>query len=299
MIEADKPSIDPRVGFAAKLSVDRVTPPQQITVSHARDPVHAPREFHEIVSGDNHELRVALRREQLTLNCSGKKLHKGWALPGMMRLLSPGEEVRGVLYTPSDTVAFQIPGPHLLSIMQAVSPHHRKGAVCFVDALLQPSAHVEQIGRAALQAQHFDPLHAQLFLDGLVHSLLACLLHHHRLEKREDSGEKKFTPTELKQVIDFAEAHFEHPLSLEAWARELKMQQAEFRRRFRLSVGSAPYSWFLNRRIERAKELLRRNTLPLCQIALSVGFSSQSHFTEAFRRRTCTSPARWQQGQGG
>ena len=115
--KTDRPSTEPHLDVTAKLSLDRATPLRKITVSRAHDPVQATREFREIVSGDSHELRVALRREKVTLNCSGKKLYKGLAMPGMMRLLSPGEEVRGVLYTPSDTAVFQIPGLHLRSIM--------------------------------------------------------------------------------------------------------------------------------------------------------------------------------------
>jgi AraC-like DNA-binding protein len=41
----------------------------------------------------------------------------------------------------------------------------------------------------------------------------------------------------------------------------------------------------MQRRVDRAKDLLADPQEPLCQIALSVGFSSQSHFTEAFRQR--------------
>jgi AraC family transcriptional regulator len=52
----------------------------------------------------------------------------------------------------------------------------------------------------------------------------------------------------------------------------------------------------MQRRIERAKELLRSTPAPsLCDISIALGFSSQSHFTEAFRRRVGTSPAHWRQ----
>ena len=45
--------------------------------------------------------------------------------------------------------------------------------------------------------------------------------------------------------------------------------------------------------IERAKEMLLRTDLATVEVALKVGFCSQSHFTEAFRRRVGQSPARW------
>jgi AraC family transcriptional regulator len=40
----------------------------------------------------------------------------------------------------------------------------------------------------------------------------------------------------------------------------------------------------LERRLGRAKELLREPTMILGEISLDVGFSGQSHFTKVFRR---------------
>jgi len=47
----------------------------------------------------------------------------------------------------------------------------------------------------------------------------------------------------------------------------------------------------LSRRIQRA-ELLLGGPLSLSEIALTVGFASQSHFTETFRRRTGRTPSK-------
>lgn len=74
------------------------------------------------------------------------------------------------------------------------------------------------------------------------------------------------------------------PLTLEAWAAELRLPVTEFRQRFQAATGSLPYAWYLQRRVARAKELLAGSRESLNEIALRVGFSSQSHFTEAFRR---------------
>jgi AraC family transcriptional regulator len=60
---------------------------------------------------------------------------------------------------------------------------------------------------------------------------------------------------------------------------------------FKQTVGVAPHSYVLARRVERAKEMLRSTTASLTEIGLSAGFCSQSHFTTAFSRKVGATPA--------
>lgn len=70
-----------------------------------------------------------------------------------------------------------------------------------------------------------------------------------------------------------------------------------FARAFRHSTGMPPHRWLLNRRVERAKELLPDSKLSLAAIALACGFGSQSHFTRAFSAAICVSPGLWRRLQ--
>jgi AraC family transcriptional regulator len=54
-----------------------------------------------------------------------------------------------------------------------------------------------------------------------------------------------------------------------------------------------PHQYQLYRRIERAKELLADRSLSLASLSVAVGFSSQSHFSTAFRKIAGTSPHRF------
>jgi len=60
-----------------------------------------------------------------------------------------------------------------------------------------------------------------------------------------------------------------------------------------MSTGQTPHSFILRRRVDRAKDLLRRPKLPLAEVALSCGFADQSHFTTSFRKATGRTPLRW------
>ena len=71
-----------------------------------------------------------------------------------------------------------------------------------------------------------------------------------------------------------------------------------FSRAFRHSTGVAPHQWLLQRRIEKAKQLLRQSRLPLSEVAAVCGFAHQSHFTRAFARLVGVSPGRWRRLRG-
>ncbi len=63
-----------------------------------------------------------------------------------------------------------------------------------------------------------------------------------------------------------------------------------FFRAFKQSMGASPNQYILERRIERAKLLLATTDAPIAEIALRVGFSSQSHFTATFGRLVGATP---------
>jgi AraC family transcriptional regulator len=63
-----------------------------------------------------------------------------------------------------------------------------------------------------------------------------------------------------------------------------------FFKAFKQSMGVSPNQYMLERRVERAKALLARTELPIADIALRVGFSSQSHFATTFRRLAGATP---------
>ncbi len=188
-----------------------------------------------------------------------------------------------------------MPGPFLRETVRTLKRRHEPGNVSYVDAFLQPSLEVAQLGRMLLHHEKFDAAHEILFVRGIAETLLAYLLRNHGWSLREPSAKDRLTAKEVRQATDFADANMEDPLTLESWAEELRMPVDEFRRRFRQTIGVAPYAWYMERRIERAKVLLAKSPESLAQIALLVGFSSQSHFTEAFRHRVGTPPARWRE----
>jgi AraC family transcriptional regulator len=91
-------------------------------------------------------------------------------------------------------------------------------------------------------------------------------------------------PAVLRRCLDRMEASLSSGISLQALAAEAGLSRAHFAESFRRSTGVTPHRHLTQRRLARARELLRHTALSIADIALRCGFSSQAHFSEYFRR---------------
>ncbi len=94
----------------------------------------------------------------------------------------------------------------------------------------------------------------------------------------------------LNRVRERIEANLDADLSLESLAEEAGYSRAHFLRMFRVATGCTPHQYVLDLRLRRAQECLRMKNSSMIDIALSCGFSSQSHMTSVFRQRLEMTP---------
>ena len=102
-------------------------------------------------------------------------------------------------------------------------------------------------------------------------------------------------PWQLRLAKDYIEDNFNRNVGLEELANLTSLSRSWFARGFRASTGIAPYSFILQIRVRRAKELLLDHKTPIATIATLVGFADQSHFTKTFRRYAGVTPREWRE----
>ncbi|MDJ0596910.1 MAG: helix-turn-helix transcriptional regulator [Pleurocapsa sp. MO_226.B13] len=78
-----------------------------------------------------------------------------------------------------------------------------------------------------------------------------------------------------------------------AIATEVNMSRYHFCRLFSKSTGISPHQYLIKSRIERAKELLLQKHQSVADVALQVGFTSQSNFTRHFKRLVGATPRKF------
>jgi AraC family transcriptional regulator len=98
---------------------------------------------------------------------------------------------------------------------------------------------------------------------------------------------------QIRRAQDLLASDLMRPRQLTHIARECGLSLSHFSRSFRQSVGDTPHGWLMRRRLESAQAMLRDGSKPLADIAVTCGFSDQSHFTRLFTREIGVSPGAW------
>lgn len=164
-----------------------------------------------------------------------------------------------------------------------------------VELLPVPRMRDERIAQIALTAHgelENDNLGGKLFGDSLANLLALHLLRAHAVFEMQPRAFKGgLAKHKLRRVIEYINANLSADLSLDALAREAGMSSYHFARMFKNATGLAPHQFVVRQRIERAKQLLREDKFTVAEIAFSLGFADQSHFTKNFRRVVGTTPA--------
>ncbi|MCD0419427.1 AraC family transcriptional regulator [Rhodopseudomonas sp. BR0M22] len=98
---------------------------------------------------------------------------------------------------------------------------------------------------------------------------------------------------QLNRVLLHVDQHLGESLLIRDLAQLIGLSPGHFARAFRRSTGAAPRAFVLERRVARAKQLMRTTDLPLSEIALACGLSDQAHLSRIFRRYTGNTPNAW------
>jgi len=110
-------------------------------------------------------------------------------------------------------------------------------------------------------------------------------------------------PRRLQRVFSHIRENIGLELSVTELAQVAGMSQYYFSKLFKMSTGTTPHQYVMRQRVERAQEYLRETRVGLADIAMKVGFETQSHFTSVFRRLAGITPKHYREmyrvaGQG-
>jgi AraC family transcriptional regulator len=196
-------------------------------------------------------------------------------------LIKPAEEVHSNRYGKAGAhcLIIELPSPRLYDL-DCLSDtfnevRHFQAGVLF--------ALVMQIRRELRTADSISGL----AIEGLVLELMA------RSIRRSHSAPQTIEPRWLREARDFIHAHFNQQVSLSVVAEFVGVHPAHlarmFRRHYRYTVGE----YVRRLRLDHAAQQMTRTDEPLAEIAASVGFYDQSHFTHTFRLHTGMTPAEY------
>ncbi|WP_412174806.1 GlxA family transcriptional regulator [Albidovulum marisflavi] len=96
----------------------------------------------------------------------------------------------------------------------------------------------------------------------------------------------------LSQVIQMMEANIEDPISPADLADQVGMSTRQLERLFRRYLNRSPKRYYMELRLQKARNLLMQTDMSVINVALACGFASPSHFSKCYRAHYKTTPYR-------
>ena len=238
-------------------------------------------------------LAFPLIRGRVEIMEGNSTVFSGEARLGMIRLQKPGVAVRIKHYSPCRILVVNIPKQQFVDLTCGLDLGGNR--IAAHDPIRHSSLNISGLAKALTSADQFQDAPRRLFIGGIVQSLLALHFEAHATDadRSGSSTANRLSDAQFERCRDYAVTRFMEGIDLDTWAAVVGMPTSEFSRRFLETAKMSPYSWFLEQRIRRAKDVLLSEKTPIASVAYELGFSSQSHFTRTFSQRVGLSPARW------
>ena len=96
----------------------------------------------------------------------------------------------------------------------------------------------------------------------------------------------------LSKVIQIMEQNIEEPISPSLLAKDVGMSTRQLERLFRRYLNRSPKRYYMELRLQKARNLLMQTDMSVINVALASGFASPSHFSKCYRAHYDTTPYR-------
>jgi AraC family transcriptional regulator len=217
--------------------------------------------------------------------------------PGTMTLYSPGAVPPVRVSTTTHLLLCAFENSFLQQIAEELKAECRGNRCSFEAAIAgdQPQfydAPVSRMLNLLRDEATTGGLCGPLYAEHLAHALaLRLLTITHNGKSLYHPPIANLSSSSLRRTIERIEANPAAQFDLSGLAAENGYSKAHFLRIFRAATGLAPHQYIVRRRLERAKQLMRKRSLTLLDIALESGFASDAHLSKSFRQHFGVNPS--------
>jgi AraC family transcriptional regulator len=212
--------------------------------------------------------------------------------PTMIELYDTGYEIDHARWEgqPGECIALRFPTSMVTALLhdEAADLHIETRHEVFDEQLVT-------LGTELLREARRSASTGALYVEGLSIAILGFLRERHgtACASTPTAPVPRLSARQRACVIDFVAAHLGEDLSVSRLAEQAALSPFHFARAFKASFELSPHRYVQQQRIDQAARLLRSAAdRSIADIAFELGFSSQAHFTEVFRRHTGTTPGR-------
>lgn len=135
---------------------------------------------------------------------------------------------------------------------------------------------------------------SQLLMQGVAQCIAVHLARHYLDEQADNIVQRNALPAfKLKRVVSAMERSLGEAFCLGDLAAEAGMSEYYFSRLFKRATGLSPSRYFIRLRMTKARQLLIETDMSIIDAGLAVGYSSASHFSQAFKREVGVLPSHY------
>lgn len=236
-------------------------------------------------SSSRHIISVALKATRVKLTRGLSTVFDGPMPAGTLHITGPNQPLTAEFCAPCDFVHFHVSSDYLRACQKAAQSSQAEPIRDLNDLIVRDPL-AELLGKTLIES---GPADDGIYVESVAQTLV---MHVARLEPSRHTV-KALPKWRIKRVQEYVGTHLEECIRLADLAKAAGLSRMHFAAQFRAATGCRPHDYVLQQRIESAKDILSTTDVPLAEVALSVGFYAQPHFSTVFKRLTDETPARW------
>jgi AraC family transcriptional regulator len=256
---------------------------EDIAISRWSDLQNTFRHEDATTPADRYFIGIALKITRLKLTRGGQAIFDGIMPAGTLYVSAPSKQLSAQFHAPYDFLHFHVSANYFPSQRSMTQP---AAVEDLNDLVLLRDPFAEQLAKALTEHGNTpDEKFARCIGQTLA-------MHLARLEFPR-TRVNVLPKWRLRRVEEYVKARFDRGITLSELAEVAGLSRMHFAAQFRAATGYRPREYLLHQRIEHAKSLLSDTKTALAEVALTVGFCNQAHFSTVFKRITGETPARW------
>ncbi|MFC0401930.1 helix-turn-helix transcriptional regulator [Paraburkholderia rhizosphaerae] len=275
---------------------DGGTPPSEGPVVLARWAIDCEGEGTAVGPQGYYVVALALRPTLLRLSTNGSVLHDGPIDRGMVQVTAPATPTEFRAHAPADFLHIYLSADYVAQCPDTALAKRMQEAHDACYPFMRDSV-IRQLMHVLVEALESPDPASRSCVDAVARAIAARALGIALQPPAAAHADAGKTPAlenwRLQRTIAFIDDHLDQPISLQQLAHAVGLSPTYFAARFRAAVGASPRLFVMRRRIERAKVLLASTRMSMIDVALNVGFRTQSHFTTVFGRQEGATPYQW------
>ena len=220
---------------------------------------------------------------QLTCRLDGRERTGGVHHPGHICVLPAGVMGQWTMQARADSLVMRL--SPLLVKETAQTLRLKSAQATLTPAMQVRDPHLEYIGWLLRAEQEAGYPYGRIFVDSVAAAIAARLLRRCGASTAAVRSSRNQLPRwRLRAVCDYIEANLDCDLSLAELANIAGFSVPHFKPLFRHAMGLPVHRYVVERRVERARQLLLRGDRSMGDIAIEAGFTHQSHMARCLRR---------------